>query len=395
MFIIHCFLNDLHWQGWFQIFRERSLQIRNTRFLFFGGIVILFLFCTDISYRNAYSLENPQEQDLRLKSEYPFVYYNISTWLPERTIIGEGMIISKTLESSLVNFRPWPLELEDNPDNLKITKTNLSDSTFYRLSGNTLSESDGLISDVNDYKGRYISFIIGKTIKNSDFQVSFSLLVEGQKENYNIVLIHGPLKVEGWIGNTYYEKINSYSSRLLDLEKLLESQDDEYVSTDQIVTVITRNSSLPVFDFIVALGKLTENTPVAVEGGNKYFVNGTAVDYDYSAKESEYLFHDLSLWEKVTLNFTDVPTSSRISSNNWHIVDIKNLNDDLGAQERDIIVKADSTRGISLSSTESAMLMKLDLIGSITNLAAKDYLLVVVCVVLFCSIIPIRINLRL
>jgi hypothetical protein len=374
------------------IFQWLNLCLWRYSFYIFIGIAVLTVLDSTSMIDLVYASANAPE-GYGPKEELPFIYYEKSSLVSENLYVNEGVIIRKDVNNTFVDFRPWPTILEPNKNNLNMSMVRGPyDIPFHRVSGRTFSEPDGLISKINNYDGRYVSFIVGNTMKSSEFQISLSLVVQGQEGNYNLVFVHGPLAVEGWRGNGYYEKVSSYSSRLIDLQSLLKSQDDRYLRTKEISVVIARNSSLHTFDFIVALGKMTQTPPVFLTSRYDHYVNGTVRDYDYGEKESEYLFHDLTLQQKVSLHFANVPIDSKVSSNGWHIDEIRQLNMNSSEKTKDLFVKGNSENKVPLYKVSPSMILNINFTDSITNLGSKDYLFLSTLIILSCSFLLIRSN---
>jgi hypothetical protein len=142
-------------------------------------------------------------------------------------------------------FLPWGGKENDLTISTNSIANNVLSGSFI-INGTTNNKASGF-SSYQNYNGKYISLIIGKLAKKSrdpatgDPQVSFDFYIKGQKGDYQLMLVNGRLKQEGWKNNTYFSRIDSYSSRLLNLKDFVALHGDVYSSLKRIGITFEKN----------------------------------------------------------------------------------------------------------------------------------------------------------
>ena len=209
---------------------------------------------------NNSSFTNKSKFTNYINVDIPYMAHNISSLLNETNLVHSGMIILRNanqLVQGELDFEPWG---QTEKNNLTIDDKNGTPPLFI-MSGSTGKDYAGFELKDLDYRGNYISLVIGKSAKTSaiDYQISFTFTIEGNHGNYILTFVRGILYPRGWIGNHYYEKINAYSSRLISLHDLI-ADDNLYLR--KIDLVMQNNSILNSLEFRIDLDRTTENPPV-------------------------------------------------------------------------------------------------------------------------------------
>ena len=142
-------------------------------------------------------------------------------------------------------FLPW-----GGKENHLTISTNSTVNTVvfggFIINGTTNSKASGF-SSYQNYNGKYIGLSIGNLTKKSrdratgDPQVSFDFYIKGQKGDYQLMFVNGRLKQEGWKNNTYFSRIDSYSSKLVSLKDLVALHGDVYSSLKRIGIAFEKN----------------------------------------------------------------------------------------------------------------------------------------------------------
>ena len=142
-------------------------------------------------------------------------------------------------------FLPWGGTENDLTISTNSTVNNVVSGGLI-ISGTTKNKASGF-SSYQNYNGKYISLSIGNLVKKSrdpgtgDPQVSFDLYIKGRKGDYQLMFVNGRLKQEGWKNNTYFSRIDSYSSRLVSLKDFVALHGDVYSSLKRIGITFEKN----------------------------------------------------------------------------------------------------------------------------------------------------------
>jgi hypothetical protein len=171
----------------------------------------------------------------------------------------------KTKNNSTVNaytnleFIPWGKE---NDISLNIVGKD-SGVPLYKIQGNTGVEAAGFYSKNIHYEGKYVTFTLKNLTNNSsspNSRVSFIFDIEGMKNDYRLMLVYGPLYLEGWINGTYYENIGS-SSRIVNMDKLISFHNDSFVLLKKVVVLAQKHSTVDPLEFEIKLSRTIEDLP--------------------------------------------------------------------------------------------------------------------------------------
>lgn len=300
---------------------------------------------------------------------YPQINHHYSGLLKERSFVNDGLV-ARLGSFNTTEFMPWGVL-----GSLLIEKTTGNGGVnFFRLNGTNGPNISGFESPDLDYRGKYLTVILGDVIKANGIQISFSFDVTGGKNHYRLILVNGPLSIEGWRNETFYGKMNPHSSQLFDFNRLLGSVNDSYISLTKITIVVQKSASIKNFEFRIDLDKTTENVPGWVEGGNKYFVSGYVNDFPISV-EQKYIYQDFKILRSVTLDFKLISNQYVIDNNGWRILHEEQIDTIDGT--RLSLVAENALNPIELN---TSVPFKLDIVSSLMNLGPKDLLLLTILI---------------
>jgi hypothetical protein len=187
-----------------------------------------------------------------------FVYYaygsNLENTIVSDTSTSNGSVSKqadhKMLQPRIQNipqprFLPWGGKENDLTISTNSIANNVLSGGFI-INGTASNKASGF-SSYQNYNGKYISLIIGKLAKKSrdpatgDPQVSFDFYIKGQKGDYQLMFVNGRLNQEGWKNNTYFSRIDSYSSKLVSLKDFVAMHGDVYSSLKRIGITFEKN----------------------------------------------------------------------------------------------------------------------------------------------------------
>lgn len=239
--------------------------------------------------------------------------------------------------------------------NLAIAKTNDQKGVpLLRIEGSTYGDhAAGFLLDNINFKGRYILLYTANIVKSQDAQLSFAFTIGDGQNQYQLTYVHGPLNINGWQNKNYYEKIGSYSSKLIDLKKLLSSNANRF-TLEKITITVQKGTSLSA-DFRVDLA-----------------LRDAGVIKTGKLLSDRYNFHDLGMARLIELSFKTMSDNYDIVSNGWTIIDKKIWKDDAGMTNIALNARQASSKPLSVPLSE------LDISESILHLGPKDFFLLVV-----------------
>jgi hypothetical protein len=324
---------------------------------------------------NAPSVGNSSDGQYNI-TMLPYSSHYIAGLLNETAQIRDGMNVLRDVKPTDLDFKHWG----GKQSSLTIKKIYETRAIpyFFRIAGSNGRDAGGFTVNGLNYPGKYVSLIIGNVTKSSDkdFQVSFVFTIMGDHGNYYLHLVHGPLYLKGWVGNNYYEGVNSYSSRLIDIHHLITDDD---LSLRQIGIVVQNESKLAALDFRIDLSRTTENAPVILPGGGLYFVMGNAVKrYTTTIKYSGNIIHNLGITRVVDLDLSPITPDSTIIANGWNISWIYRWID----HNKDLShISISAQQPLSLNELSPAVFAHLDIFQSVARLGSKDVLFLVAVLV--------------
>jgi hypothetical protein len=170
-----------------------------------------------------------------------------------------------SLNTSLIdqNFLPWGDLKNLTLNNINYNRTDNNNGPAYtkpifRIQGSSGNKSGGFVLPDVRYMGKFVSLTLGniskpESTKNSQisfvFQVNGARLINRTHAEYKIIFVNGFLDKHGWIGNNYYEGIESYSSKLINLADLIKLKGDKYAYLKGITITVQRQSTINMMEF--------------------------------------------------------------------------------------------------------------------------------------------------
>ena len=339
-------------------------------------LILVILACTLLA-DDAYGVKEPSMisysefvdvQSTDYKNDLPYVAEYVNSLLTGNdTLVVNGMIV---LASSL------PTDLQFTPsggseNRLEITPISRYNTIFFNMEGNSGNKTVGFDANNLDYHGQYISLIIGNVTKSRSGQIIFVFDVKGNKGDYTVVFVHGPLKIHGWYNNYYYEKIDSYSSKLINLKDLISFHGDDYSYVDNISVRIQREITTSI-EFRIDLNKTTENLPVKTPAGKAYYVIGNIQKYNSVLLDSKYLYHNLGFHKLVDAEYLSESDNFNIVSNGWDVSNVKKWKDNRSGLTN---VTLTAERNVEAQDIYT-MIYNFDIYNSLLEIGEKDLLLI-------------------
>lgn len=302
-------------------------------------------------------------------NEFPYSTFAYSSVLNAPAIVHDGIILKNASPTQLA-LKKWGPDIKLVLN--KFYKNHLM--RLFRMEGSTGKDPGGFVSNNLDYKGRYISLIIGNVTKPSgkDFQISFVFSVTGAHGAYQLHFVHGPLFVKGWLDSNYYEKITPYSSRLIDLNNFIHDR----LTVKQISIVMQNASTLNSLEFRIDLNRTTENPPVMLPGDNSYSVIGNiTTPYDIILKNSRYIFHNLGINRLVTLELSPVADNGKLIANGWNLSNTHEWKDNNTNVNH---LSLTAQRHVTAQELSPEVFYNLDIFQSLLKSGPRDWLFLVV-----------------
>src|SRR5437899_173868 len=137
-------------------------------------------------------------QNINYENDLPYVTEYVSSLLSgNNTVVVNGMMVATNTQATDLQFSASG-GIENR---LEIKPIQRYDTTFLDMEGSSGNTTVGFHTKNLDYHGQYISLIIGNVIKSRDGQIVFVIDVKGNKGDYQLVFVHGPLNIYGWHGN--------------------------------------------------------------------------------------------------------------------------------------------------------------------------------------------------
>jgi len=142
--------------------------------------------------------------------------------------------------------------------NLRLSLIGLSSNASYTINGQTGNSSEGYYAFPH-FDGQYLSLTTGLVNKVSQdqtrgepqFTLGFNII--GENDNYTLSFINGRITEEGWIDNTYFQKIGANSTKLVNLPQIIEMKDDNYVSLEKITATLENDTIAKPISFNINL----------------------------------------------------------------------------------------------------------------------------------------------
>lgn len=149
------------------------------------------------------------------------------------------------------------------------TITNRSDGKqIFGIVGKTLNWTAKIATQELDYKGKNIFFAVGDVAKygntteykEHDNIVSFTFDIKGKQANHKLIFFHPDYYKKGWDGNAFIEKIDTGSSRLINLEDLVRMRNDTYEGVNRMTIQVLPFTVLNPFEFYTNLNSTKDVT---------------------------------------------------------------------------------------------------------------------------------------
>jgi hypothetical protein len=304
----------------------------------------------------AYAEESPNEQHPAAVFDYfPYLLHDSRVSIDSHTIPDYG-ILSKDNMNDQQTFLPW------GSKNLTINRIEKDNGIeLNEISGLTSSTAGGFVLENLTFDDRFVFLLIGNIEKSRPSQLSFALTVEGSGNEFNLIFVHGPLHIKGWNGTNYYEQIDAYSSKLIDLDELLESHATSF-SLRKATIVIQKDVSISA-EFRIDLVEDSDSGNIRTEGSLMY---------------DREIFHNLGFTRLVTIQFWRSGTfnNSSIMENGWDVISVKEKKDDKSG-----VTTLELTAEKPTSKSALEVLLYLDIYQSMLTLGSKDWLFIIISVV--------------
>jgi len=331
--------------------------------------------------------EQPVNETKLLKSyetlianNFPYPIRNVQNLESGPAIIHDGIVILKNSKSENIQFNPWGLVRDLNLYNFSGPS---KDIILLYIDGSSPDYPSGFMTGPLGYAGRYISMNFGSIYKDPETaKTTIQLEVAGNKNKYFLNFISGKLGYEGWLEDTYYEKISSNSSHLVDLANIISLKGDRYSYLEGINIIVEKDTQIGILQFRIDLGNSTINTPALVNEGQSYFVNGRVFQGISLFNEYKFLFEDWQFKEILNQEFiTNSPDDHIVAPNNWNVKEVSKSED---KSTNNLHTKILSEKTFSLWEVPILeVLPHLDIYNSITSFGSpKDILFVAIIVIL-------------
>ncbi|WP_458747531.1 hypothetical protein [Candidatus Nitrosocosmicus sp. T] len=315
-----------------------------------------------------------------IANNYPYPIQFVQNLDPGPAIIHDGIVISNNSKSEEIQFNPWGFPHNLNLYNFSGPNENI---TLLYVDGGTSDNPAGFMSSPLRYTERYISMNTGFISKYPEIaQITIQLVLVGDKSEYILNFINGRLGYEGWLNNTYYEKISSNSSHLVDLTELISLNGDRYSYLEGINIIVEQDTQIGILQFRIDLGNSTVNTPALVNDGQSYFINGHVFQGIPVFSEYRFLFDDWQFKQILNQEFITNPTDDDIvATNNWNIMEMSKSEN---ASTNNLHIKILSEKTFTLwEAPIFEVITHLDIYKSIISFGSpKDIIFVVIIVLL-------------
>jgi hypothetical protein len=315
-----------------------------------------------------------------IANNHPYPIQYVQKLEPGPVIVHDGIVISKNSQSEEIQFSKWGFP--NNLDLYAFPGPNENITLLY-IDGETANNSAGFMSSPLKNVERYFSMNFGSIHKYPETaQISIQLIVEGDSDEYNIIFVNGRLDYEGWLENTYYKKISSNSSHLVDLGELISLKGDRYSYVKQVNINIEKNTQIDIFQFRLDFGNSTLNTPALIKDGQSYITNGQVFQGVPVSNEFKFLFDDWQFRQLLNQHFITNPSGNHtIATNSWNTIKLIETEDNA---TNNLHINLVSEKTFSLWDLPIfEVLMHLDIYDSLINFGSpKDILFVIIVVLL-------------
>lgn len=317
-------------------------------------------------------------------SDAPSVSYSMSGFLRQQAILIQGVAVSKGVRMNVIQF--YPLGQNNGiKGNLGIHPISINggDLQLNELHGNASNKSPGFSTTELSYKGRYVSLVLGNVEKTPGKQLTFSFIVHTNLGDYDLRFVNGPLNFLGWSQGVYYGLLRPQSSNLIDLSQIFGFNNQIEHELKAILIIVQNDTSIKSMLFGLSLGAATQSNSTLLDGADQYYVDGSIERYPSSNTDLAYTIHDASIFKKMSFIIRDVPSSLKVNSNGWDVINSQAFPSSEHPMNNTVILVAE--KKTSLLNSFPSVFLKFDIIGSLTAMNQKDLLLaVIVLVSVFC-----------
>jgi hypothetical protein len=316
-------------------------------------------------------------------SDVPSVSYAISGFLREQAILIQGLAVSNGAKMNVIEF--YPLGQNDgNEGNLGIHPISIKGGALQlnELHGNATNKSAVFSTSELSYKGRYVSLVLGDVEKTPGSQLTFSFIIHTNLGDYNLRFVNGPLNLQGWWHRVYYGSLRAQSSNLIDLSQIFGFDNKIEHELKAIVVVVQKDTSIRSTLFGLSLGVATQSNSTLLDGANQYYVDGSIERYPINYSDLVYTIHDASIFKKMSFMIRDVPSSLKVNSNGWNVINSQTFPSSEPDMKNTLILVAE--KKTSLLNSFPSVFLKFDIIGSLASMNQKDVLLVVIAIISLC-----------
>lgn len=317
-------------------------------------------------------------------SDEPSVSYAISGFLREQAILIQGLAVSNGAKMNVIEFYPLAksngMEGNQGIHPISINGGNLQLNELHENASNTAAVFS---TNKLSYTGRYVSLVLGDVEKTPGKQLTFSFIIHTNVGDYNLRFVNGPLNFYGWSQGVYYRSLRAQSSNLIDLSQIFGFNNKIEHELKAILIIVQKDTSIRSTLFGLSLGVATRSNSTILDGANQYYVDGNIERYPSNYTDLAYTIHDGSIFKKMSFMIRDVPSSLKVNSNGWDVINSQAFPSSEHAMKNTLILVAE--KKTSLLNSFPSVFLKFDIIGSLTAMNQKVVLLAVLALIsLFC-----------
>lgn len=286
----------------------------------------------------------------------PLITTGVNGFINSTMYVVDGMVVVGNKNITLPALRPWGAN-----NGLTIELSDKYDLPFFLLQGTSLGEPVGFSSQLN-YAGQYISVIVGEVSRPIEAYLSFSFKIQGQHNEYLVVLSFGSVPQEGWVDGNYYARIGEFSSKLIDLKELFRFKLDNYLRVVEFNIIVAKNSTVLV-EFRLDLGKITENLPSTVPESSWVFGDVAHSGRIISSKITIHSF--FSFFYRLKVEFLKPEIDYKVNSDQWDL---------LAIEENGGYLLAVVERKMDINELTPASIRNIDVVASLISFQRIDWL---------------------
>lgn len=273
-----------------------------------------------VNIQDSASLKNTAMLYESLNEKFPILAHYVTKTIEGPAIVYNGIVISPNSTNEIIKLKK--LTFNEGLD-LNLHQDKVANFSFFTLDGDSYDNATSFESEQLNYSGEHISLNFGNIITHpQNNQVSFVFHLRGENDVYNLALVSGRLYLEGWLNNTFYQKIEPSSSLLLNLKDLVTEKHDKFLSLDKVYVNIEKDTQFESFPFRIDMGNSTIDTPGILESNKYYYVEGFVFDDEIISSTYQYKLKDWNFERILSQEFKVKSLRGyEISSNGWDVVD--------------------------------------------------------------------------